>query len=67
MPLDERADVAAALLRNLDNAERTLPPAEVAERWAVEITRRAERAVRGESVGREATEVMIAIESKLRR
>lgn len=67
LPIDERADVAAELLRSLDEVESTLPPEEVERRWAEEITRRAERAVRGESVGRDANEVLSSIESKLRQ
>ncbi|MDB4964286.1 MAG: hypothetical protein JWP01_4285 [Myxococcales bacterium] len=67
LPIDERADVAAELLRSLDEGESTLPPEEVERRWAEEITRRAERAVRGESVGRDADEVLSSIESKLRQ
>ncbi|HSJ63456.1 MAG TPA: addiction module protein, partial [Gemmatimonadaceae bacterium] len=55
LPINERADVAAELLRSLDEAERTLPPEEVDRRWAEEITRRAERALRGEQVGRVPT------------
>jgi hypothetical protein len=67
LPVDERADVAAELLRSLDEAERTLPQEEVEQRWADEIARRAERAARGESVGRDANEVLNSIESKLRQ
>jgi len=67
LPIDERADVAAELLRSLDEAENTLPQEEVERLWADEITRRAERAIRGESVGRDANEVLTSIESKLRR
>ncbi|MEO6773131.1 MAG: addiction module protein [Kofleriaceae bacterium] len=58
LPVDERADVAAELLRSLDEAERSLPPDEVERRWVEEITKRAERAVRGESVGRDANVVL---------
>lgn len=67
LPIDERADVAAELLRSLDEAESILPPDEVERRWTEEITRRAERAARGESVGRDANEVLSSIESKLRQ
>jgi hypothetical protein len=67
LPIDERADVAAELLRSLDEVESPLPPEEVERRWAEEITRRAERAARGESVGRDANEVLSSIESKLRQ
>lgn len=67
LTLDERADVAAELLRSLDDAESTLSQDEVQSRWAEEITRRANRALRGESVGRDANEVLSSIESKLRK
>jgi hypothetical protein len=67
LPVDERADVAAELLRSLDEAERPLTPDEVDRRWAAEIARRARRAARGESVGRDANEVLDALELKLRQ
>ncbi len=67
LPLDERADVAAELLRSLEEAESTLSPEEVQRRWAEEITRRANRALRGESAGRDANDVLTSIESKLQR
>lgn len=67
LPLDDRADVAAELLRSLDEAESTLSQDEVQRQWAEEITRRANRALRGESVGRDANEVLSSIESKLRK
>lgn len=67
LPVDERADLAAELLRSLDDAENALPPEEVERRWAEAITRRAERAVRGEPVGRDANEVLNSLESKLRQ
>ena len=67
LPLEDRADVAAELLSSLDEAEQPLPPDAVERLWADEITRRAERAVRGESVGRDADAVLDGIEQKLRR
>ena len=67
LPVDQRADVAAEILRSLDEVESALPQAEVERRWAEEITRRAERAARGESVGRDANEVLNSLESKLRQ
>ena len=67
LPVEDRADVAAELLRSLDEAERTLPPEEVERRWKEEITRRAERAIRGDSVGRDANLVLSSLESKLRQ
>ena len=67
LPVDQRADVAAELLRSLDEVETALPQDEVERRWAEEIARRAERAARGESVGRDANEVLSSLESKLRQ
>jgi hypothetical protein len=67
LPVDERADVAAELLRSLDEAESALSQDEIQRRWTEEITRRANRALRGESVGRGADEVLLSIESKLRK
>jgi hypothetical protein len=67
LPIDDRADVAAELLRSLDEAESTLASEEVQRRWTDEIARRASRALRGKSVGRDADEVLASIESKLRR
>jgi hypothetical protein len=67
LPIEDRADVAAELLRSLDDAESTLSQDEIQRRWVEEITRRANRALRGESVGRDADEVLASIESKLRR
>jgi hypothetical protein len=67
LPLEERADVAAELLRSLDEAESTISADEVERRWAAEITGRAERARRGESTGRDAGLVLDSIESKLRQ
>ena len=46
---DERADVAAELLASLD--EPTEDPTEVERAWAVEIERRARRALSGKSAG----------------
>jgi hypothetical protein len=66
LPFDERADVAAELLRSLDEAEIALSQDEVQRRWTEEITRRANRALRGESAGRDADEALASIESKLR-
>jgi len=63
LPIDERAAIAAALLRSVDQAEAT---EDVERRWATEITRRAERAIAGESTGRDAHLVLDAVEAKLR-
>jgi len=66
LPTDQRADLASELLRSLDADEATLPQAEVERRWSAELARRAERALRGESTGRDATSVLSEIEAKLR-
>ena len=49
----ERADLAAELMASLDGE----PDADAEQAWADEITRRAERALRGETVGIPAEEV----------
>ncbi|HEY0193826.1 MAG TPA: addiction module protein [Kofleriaceae bacterium] len=67
LPPEQRADLAAQLLRSLDEEEHSLPPDEIERRWLAEITRRADRALRGESVGRDAHAVLDALEAKLRR
>jgi hypothetical protein len=66
LPVEQRADLAAELLRSLDEQERTLPSDEVERRWTEEITWRAERALAGELVGRDVETVLGAIESRLR-
>ena len=67
LPVDERADLAAELLRSLDESDASAPAEDVEQQWAEEITRRAERARRGESVGRDAEVVLREIEAKLQR
>jgi len=62
LPLAERAEFAAELLASMDGA----PDADAEQAWAAEISRRAERAIRGESRGRDADEVLAEIELKLR-
>ena len=62
LPLAERAEFAAELLASMDGA----PDADAEQTWAAEISRRAERAIRGESRGRDANEVLAEIELKLR-
>lgn len=66
LPVQDRAEIAAELLRSLDADEAKLSPEEVERLWADEITRRAQRALSGESVGRDATEVLAALDAKLR-
>ena len=67
LPIEERAGLAAELLRSLDDEEQLLAPEDVERRWVEEITRRAERAIRGESAGRDAEAVLSSIESKIRK
>jgi len=62
LPLAERAEFAAELLASMDGA----PDVDAEQAWAAEISRRAERAIRGESRGRDANEVLAEIELKLR-
>jgi Putative addiction module component len=63
LPLADRAEFAAELLASMDGA----PDADAEQAWAAEISRRAERAIRGESRGRDANEVLAEIELKLRQ
>lgn len=67
---DERANLADALQRSLeDGGASNLPPEEVARLWNEEIERRLararERVERGESVGRSADEVYADAEAKI--
>jgi putative addiction module component len=66
LTIQDRAEVAAELLRSLDEEETRLSPDEVERRWAEEITRRARRAIHGDSVGRDADEVFGSIGAKLK-
>ena len=61
LPLTERAELAAELLASVDGA----PDADAEKAWGAEVERRAERALRGESQGRDAETALQAIESKL--
>lgn len=63
LSLTERAELAAELLASMDGP----PDADAEQAWAAEIERRALRALRGESQGRDADAVLDAIEQKLRR
>jgi hypothetical protein len=65
LPLAERTHVAAELLFSLEEAEPDIPLDVVGQLWAQEITRRAERAIAGESKGRDAIAVLDSIEAKL--
>jgi hypothetical protein len=67
---DERANLADALQRSLeDGGASTLPPEEVARLWNEEIERRLERArervARGDLTGRTADDVYADAEAKL--
>jgi hypothetical protein len=63
LPLAERAKLAAELLASVDGA----PDDDAGEAWAVEIERRAERAMTGESEGKDWPTVRAEIEAKRRR
>jgi Putative addiction module component len=65
--VEERAEVAAELLRSLDRDEPRVSQSDVDRLWADEIVRRAQRAVRGESEGQDADAVLASIEAKLTR
>jgi hypothetical protein len=67
LPVEDRAEVAAELQRSLHETNAVGSNEGADRRWSDEITRRAERAIRGESVGRDADAVLDAIEKKLPR
>lgn len=67
LPSQKRADLAAELLQSLDDGDDVLDPDEAERRWGTEITRRAERARRGEGETRDAFEALREIEAKLKR
>ena len=66
---DERADLADALQRSLEDEASGLPPDEVTRLWNDEIKRRLARArdrvVRGEPLGRSADEVYADAEARI--
>ena len=68
LEISERQDLIEALQRSLDEADALEPgnPDEVARLWAEEIARRADRALRGESTGRPADEVLADARAKRR-
>lgn len=66
LPLEERADVAAELLASLDDAAAERP-ADVEAAWAVEIERRARRALADESGGVAWDDVRRRAEAELRQ
>jgi len=64
LPRDERADLAEKLLASVEDEVSDSdmfgehePDPDVEKAWAAEITRRAERALRGETVGIPGAEV----------
>jgi putative addiction module component (TIGR02574 family) len=67
LPPDERADVAAELLASLDGTEADVTDAEVEVAWAVEIEKRARRALAGDSSGIPWEEVRRRAEADLRK
>jgi putative addiction module component (TIGR02574 family) len=62
LPLDERAAIVAELIASLDGE----PDADAEQAWAAEIERRANRALRGESVGRDWSSVRSDLEARHR-
>ena len=66
LSLEERADVAAELLASLDDAAAERP-ADVEAAWAVEIERRARRALADESGGVAWDDVRRRAEAELRQ
>jgi hypothetical protein len=67
---DERAHLADALQRSLEDGASGLPPDEVVRVWNEEIKRRLtrarERVARGEPMGRSADEVYADAEARIR-
>lgn len=60
LPLNERATVVAELIASIDGE----PDADAEEAWNAEIERRALRALRGESTGRDWASVRADLEAK---
>jgi len=65
LPMEERARMARALVKSLDQEEEN--PAVVQRAWATEIERRARRALKGESAGKDWDAALLRIVSKLQR
>ena len=63
LPTEERGRIVHELIRSLDEDE-TEPPDEVERAWAIELERRATRALRGESVSRNLNTVCDELEAK---
>jgi len=62
LPLDERAAVIAELIASMDGE----PDADAEQAWAAEIERRARRALRGESAGRDWSSVRADMDARHR-
>jgi putative addiction module component (TIGR02574 family) len=62
---EERARLVRALIKSLDDGGED--PADVERAWATEIERRARRAIRGVSAGKDWDAAIRKIESKHRR
>ena len=66
LPIHERADVAAELLASLDDGGAE-DPTEVEAAWAVEIEKRAGRAIAEESQGVPRDDVRARADAELRK
>ena len=62
LPLDQRATVIAELIASMDGE----PDADAEQAWAAEIERRARRALRGESSGRDWSSVRSDLDARHR-
>jgi len=63
LPAEERARIARELILSLDDDDEE-DPAAVEAAWAQEIERRAVRALRGESTGRDLVNVLDELDAK---
>lgn len=68
LPVDEQAKLASELLANIEVGIEGEPEsaADVEVAWAAELDRRADRALQGESKGRDAAEVHERVLASLR-
>ncbi len=62
LPTEERARIVSALVKSLDDDGED--PADVARAWAIEIERRAHRAVSGRSTGKDWDVAVRKIQAK---
>jgi putative addiction module component (TIGR02574 family) len=67
LPMVERARLARELVKSLDQEEAGEDSAVVQRAWATEIERRARRAMRGKTTGRDWDTAIRSIAAKLRR